>query len=86
MKLTLFKKHWDSPVAFEGPPIQGLLEYKLIVDWRGPRFTMTAGNISACTRGPLACIMHVLEHESVGMAKYDRLKEHLRDLKMWNTI
>lgn len=90
MRITLFKKHWESPVAWateKTPIINGGIWYCLIFDFKNwLRFSCTSGNITACTRGPLKCIFHVLEHEGVGMAKYDRLKERVRENGLWNRL
>ena len=52
----------------------------------GARFTVRAGNISACRRNPFKAFLRVLEHESIGMAKYDWLKEDTRSKGLWKQL
>lgn len=90
MKITLFKKRWESPVAWateDTEKLIGEIEYRMIFDFKnGLRFSVTSGNINSCTRGPLKCLFHVLEHEAVGMGKYCRLKDRVRIIGVWNRL
>ena len=42
------------------------------------RFSVGAGNFGYCHRNPFKAFIRVLEHESIGMMKYDSLKEVYR--------
>lgn len=91
LKKVLFKKDWESPVAWASSKnpekLNGYIEYVMWFDFKqGLRFSASVPNVSYCTRSPLKCLFRVLEHESVGMGKYQRLKERTRDLNLWKHL
>jgi hypothetical protein len=44
----------------------------------GLRFNVTVPNMSCGDRNPFKAICKALEHESIGMAKYQQLKDDMR--------
>lgn len=90
MTKTIFEKQWTSPVAWgvEGTPrIEGYIKYQVHFDFKnGLRFSITVPNYGYCTRSPLKCIFGALEHSSVGMGKYCRLKDRVRSLDLWRKL
>lgn len=88
---TLFEMKWFSPVAWASSKnpekLEGYIEYMMHFDFKqGLRFSVSVPNYSYCTRSPFKCLLGVLEHESVGMGKYQRLKERTRDLNLWKSL
>ena len=91
MKITLFKKEWGSPVAWASSKnperVEGYIEYIMWFDFKdGLRFSATVPNYSTCTRNPFRCLFNAMEHSSVGMGKYQRLKERNRKLGFWQKL
>lgn len=91
MTITLFKKIWTSPIAWASSKnperLEGYIEYQMHFDLKQwLRFSATVPNYSSCTRSPFKCLFNVIEHSSVGMGKYQRLKERTRKLGMWQKL
>lgn len=90
MTKTIFKKQWTSPVAWGvngTPKIEGYIEYKMHFDFReGLRFSISIPNYGCCTRNPFKCLFLALEYADVGMGKYCRLKDHVRNLDLWKKL
>ena len=84
----LFKKEAESPLAWRSDKKAKIcIEVIFFFDFKeGARFTVRAGNISACRRNPFKAFLRVLEHESIGMAKYDWLKEDTRSKGLWKQL
>ena len=84
----LFKKEAESPLAWRSDKKAKIcIEVIFFFDFKeGARFTVRAGNISACRRNPFKAFLRVLEHESIGMAKYDWLKEDTRRKGLWKQL
>jgi hypothetical protein len=90
MTKTIYKKQWTSPVAWgvEGTPkVEGYIEYKVHFSFKeGICFSISIPNFGCGSRNPFECIFRALEHSSVGMGKYCRLKERTRSLGMWKNL
>jgi hypothetical protein len=53
---------------------------------RGFFFAVNVVNKSFCSISPFKALVMALESETVGMAKYDKLKERVRDLDLWRKL
>ena len=90
MEITLFKKKFKSIVAWavdEDDSIKGYVYFKLYFT-RHTFFHFSVGvaNKSFSGKNPLDCFLRALESESVGMAKYDVLKDRVRKIGCWNQL
>ena len=87
-KKILFSKDAESPLAWrDDRKARTHIELVLYFDFiEGVRFTAMAGNISACRRNPFKALYRVLEHESIGMSKYDCLKDDTRRQGLWQKL
>ena len=91
MKKVLFHHVWSSPIAWHSSKdcekVRGYITYTVYFDFKkGLRFACTVPDITACSRGPFKCIWQILENQSVGMGKYQRLKERVRKLDLWKHL
>ena len=87
-KKVLFYKEAESPLAWRGDrKAKTKIEAIMWFDFKeGLRFSVGAGNITSCERNIFKAILRVLEHESIGMAKYDCLKEDTRSKGLWKKL
>ena len=81
---TLFKKEYISKTSkFEGTQIKTYIEIQMHFDFReGLKYSVTVPNCSFCRRKLKDALIRALEHESIGMQKYNRLKEICTDKKL----
>ena len=79
-KKVIYRKEYASPTFWGvGEKAQSYFELKVCFDFReGLRFTASAANVSYCRNNPFKAIFRLLEHESIGMAKYQMLKDRVR--------
>ena len=87
-KKVLFYKEAGSPLTWRGDrkaktKIEAIMWFDC-KEWL--RFSVGAGNITSCERNIFKAIWRVLEHESIGMAKYDCLKEDTRSKGLWKRL
>lgn len=84
----LFEKYAESPLAWRNDfKARTHIKVTFYFDFKeGPRFTVEAGNVSSCKRNLFKAIWFVLEHESIGMAKYDCLKSDTRAKRLWKKL
>lgn len=87
-KKVLFYKEVESPLAYRSDyKARTKIEAIMWFDFKeGLRFSVMAGNISSCEKNIFKAIWRVLEHESIGMAKYDCLKEDTRSKGLWKKL
>lgn len=82
-KKTIYQKEYESPTFWGTSKFDTARSYvrmDIIFDFKeGLRFSIVAPNVGFCEKNPFKAIFRLLEHESIGMAKYSRLKEHLED-------
>ena len=90
MEICIFKKHWSVPVAqaaTDKDNTEAYITFSLVVNrYWGFVFKTSVMNKSFCYRNPFKSLLVALESESTGMAKYDRLKERLRDSGKWGSL
>lgn len=87
-KKVLFSKDAESPLAWRSDKkAKTCIEVTFYFDFKeGARFTVSAGNTSFCSKSLFKAFLAVLEHESIGMAKYDWLKEDTRSKGFWKKL
>ena len=82
MKKVIYFNEYESRVFYGYEPEHRVKSYIKVTmhfdfkDWL--RFSIEVPNISWCYRNPIKGILRVLEHESIGMSKYNKLKEDIR--------
>ena len=88
IKKVLFSKNAESPLAWRSDrKAKTRLEIVFYFDFKlGVRFRVNAGNISCCDKSLFKAFCKCLEHESIGMAKYDILKEDTRLKGLWKKL
>ena len=52
----------------------------------GLRYSVSVPNFSCCKRSMRDALLWAMEHESIGMGKYNGLKELIYKKKLWNDI
>jgi hypothetical protein len=63
------------------------VEIKLHFNFKeGLWFSVSAPNIGYGGRNPFKVLLRVLEHESIGMAKYNKIKEDSRSCGLWKQL
>lgn len=68
-------------------PIHSYVELKLHFDFeQGLRFSCSVPNFACSHRNPFKAILRVLEHESIGMGKYQRLKDRVHQVGCWGKL
>lgn len=82
MEKVLYYKEYDSPIAYGYKPEHRVKSYvKLIMHLNfkdGLWFSVTIPNAGYGNRNPFKAIFRALEHESIGMAKYNQLKDDIK--------
>ena len=87
---TLYYEEYEAPIAYGYKPEHKIKSYVKIQmhfdfkDWL--RFSVTIPNMGVCRRNPFRALLRALEHESIGMAKYNRIKEDSRNLGLWQKL
>ena len=95
MKIKLYHNEFTAPTAWsiEGSDIvKGYITVSLLINktWIFC-FSVSVNNKTFNYRNPFTAIFSALESESIGMSKYQRLKERTRDVKvggrsLWNRL
>lgn len=89
MKIKLFSKEIKETTkwAKESGDLNAYIEVSIIVN-RHVFFTFCVNvmNKSFCYRNPIKAILKALESETVGMCKYDALKERVREIGRWSEL
>jgi hypothetical protein len=87
---TLFYREYDSPIRYGYKPEHRVKSYVKIqrhFDFKeGLRYSVTVPNITWCLRNKQEALMKILEHESIGMAKYNKLKEDIQRQDLFRTL
>lgn len=82
MKKVLYYKGYTSPVFWGYKPthkIKSYFRFTINFDLKnGLWFCADVPNVSYGSRSPFTAILKALEHESIGMAKYQQLKDDIR--------
>lgn len=87
---VLYCKEYIAPIAYgynEKHKIKSYVEVSVHFDFKEwIRFSVSVPNFSCCTHNPFKAILRVLEHESIGMSKYQRMKEDIRYFNKWKSM
>ena len=90
MQKVLIYKEYDSPIAYGYKPEHRVMSYfklTMVFDFReGLRFVAQVPNVSWCYRNPIKAVLRVLEHESIGMAKYNQMKDDTRRCGLYKKL
>lgn len=88
--MTIYQKEYSSPIAYgykDEHTIKSYVEIQLHFDFKDwLRFSVTVPNASFCYKNPLKAMLRALEHESIGMGKYNKLKEDTRSCGLWTKL
>ena len=89
MKIKLISKSFCEKSAWSVGEfdISACIEFSVIIN-RHVGFTFCASviNKSFCSKNPFSALINCLESETIGMAKYDKIKENLRSKGMWQKL
>lgn len=87
---TIYYKEYEAPIAYGYKPEHKIKSYVKIqahFDFKnGLYFSVTIPNMGISRRNPFKALLIALEHESIGMAKYNRIKEDSRSLDLWRKL
>lgn len=90
MRKIIYYKEYELPIAYGYKPehkVKSYLEVMLHFDFKeGLRFSVSVPNFSTCCRNPFKAIFRAMEHESIGMSKYNRIKEDSRSCGLWQKL
>mgnify|MGYP000858014750 CR=1 FL=1 len=76
---------WGS--SEDATKIESYVKFEMHFDFKeGLRFSISIPNFGTCSRNPFKCIFRALEHESIGMGKYQRLKDRTRKIDCWRKL
>lgn len=82
MTKILYYKEYYSPVFWGYKPehkVKSYIKFQIHFNLKdGLWFSATVPNFTCGDRNPFKSIMTILEHESIGMSKYNKLKEDIR--------
>lgn len=87
---VLYYKEYTAPIAYgydEKHKVKSYVKIAAHFDFKEfLRFSVQVPNFSYCTHNPFKAILRVLEHESIGMSKYQRMKEDIRYFEKWKSM
>lgn len=89
MKINLYRMSFveTSAWATESGDLSCYIELNLFISLKhGFFFSAAVANKVFSSRNPFKALLLALESETLGMAKYDRLKERVRDLGLWQKL
>ncbi len=89
MKINLYRMSAIETSAWAAKPddLEVYIEINLHIGiHRGFFFSVNVMNKSFCSRNPFSALIMALESETVGMAKYDKLKERVREIGLWSKL
>lgn len=90
MKKTLFYKEYESPIPWgteEKHKVKTYLRIEMVFNLKdGLWFCITAPNISIGDRNIFKAFARIFEHESIGMQKYQQLKDDTHACGLWKKL
>ena len=89
MEILLYRVNAVSSTAWsvKGDDLEWYIVFKLVFSWKfGFSFVVQVMNKSFSYRNPFKALLAALESETIGMVKYDKLKERVRDIGVWNKL
>jgi len=90
MRIKLFAKKFEEITAWAHYPedtVKGFIMFDLLIN-RHVMFTFQVKvmNKTFSSRNPFKALLWALESETVGMAKYDLLKQKVRSKDLWRSL
>jgi hypothetical protein len=89
-KKILYYKEYEAPIKYGYKPEHKVKTYIKVTMWfdfkEGLRFSVGVANASWCFRNPFKAFIAALEHESIGMQKYQQMKDDTRDCGLYNKL
>lgn len=83
---VVYEKHYTSPSKW-GQKVESYIKIERHFDLKeGLRYSVTVPNFGCCKKKLRDAMLWAMEHESVGMAKYNGLKELVNSKNLWNKI
>ena len=83
---VIYEKHYISNSKWE-QKIESYIKIERHFDFKeGLRYSVCVPNCSWCRRTLKEAMLCAMEHESIGMSKYNGLKEQIYSKKLWNNI
>lgn len=90
MRIKLYEKKFSSLLKWahdETDRVNGYLVIELIINLHVLfTFSVSVANKTFNRRNPFAALIAALESESVASGKYDRLKDRITELGLWNKL
>lgn len=89
MKINLYRMSFvqTSAWAVNSDDLNCYIELNLFISIKhGFFFSVAVTNKVFSSRNPFKALLLALESETLGMAKYDKLKERVRDLDLWQKL
>ncbi|AGF56441.1 hypothetical protein B0P06_005292 [Clostridium saccharoperbutylacetonicum] len=84
---TIFEKEYTSKTSKMDRQIITYIKIQVHFDFKeGLRYSVSVPNCSFCKRKLKDALIRALEHESIGMQKYNCLKEICTSKRLWNQI
>ena len=88
MRLTLIDRKFSSPLSWSATSetVKGYILLVITIKWFDFYFTVGVANKRFSDRNPIEAFLRALESESVGMGKYNEIKDNLRNSKLWQKL
>lgn len=90
MRIKLFAKKFEEMTAWAHYPedkVKGFIMLDLLINKHVVfTFQVKVMNKTFSSRNPFKALLFALESESVGMAKYDSLKQRVRSKDLWKSL
>ena len=90
IKKVLYYKEYESPIAYGYKKEHKVKTYIKVTAWldfkEGLRFSVGVANASFCYRNPFKAFIRILEHQSIGMQKYQQMKEDTRKCGVYKKL
>lgn len=90
MEKIIYKKEYDAPMFYSSDRtknVKSYIEIRMYFHFKtGLYFSVSVPNISYYSRNIFKAILKIIEHESIGMSKYERIKQDIRKLKLDNKL
>lgn len=87
---TLFHKEFTSPIKYgynSEHVVKTFIIIKMHFDFKlWLRFSVSVPNSSYCKRNIFKALIRALEHESIGMQKYEKMKSDVRSCGLYNRL
>ena len=83
---VIYEKHYINNSKW-GQKIESYIKIERHFDFKeGLRYSVSVPNFCCCKHKLQDAMLWAIEHESIGMSKYNGLKEKVNDKNLWNSI